>query len=117
MESAITKVRTNHTNVGKLRLKVCEAVSTEPKHSSRKNVLDKLDEYLLWLDKKLADYSTIVTTRAIPNHDKPHDEQRAQQPMHSGSCCIYSCNQKPSNRYLYWQGGGYLFFLMGYFSS
>ena len=30
-----------------------------------------MDAYLLWLDKKLGDYSIIVTTRAIPNHDKP----------------------------------------------
>ena len=71
MTLAMQKTRLVHTNCHKIKLRVTEEVTKNPKSAAHGEVIKQLQTSLISLQKLCQDYEQIITTGKIPDLGEP----------------------------------------------
>ena len=66
-DMGMSKVTQTHTNLGKVNLKIIQAVGVVPKGSAHEEMIKKLQAYKKTIDVMTKKYETIVQTKRVPD--------------------------------------------------
>jgi hypothetical protein len=70
-DAILTKCRTAHANLTKLKLQTVEAMNCQPKDAGHKIILDKIKRYDSQLESKIKEHLYIITHHTIPDLGEP----------------------------------------------